>query len=540
MGLVSFLTQLSRENQAKGIFGQLSENLPQAASSGDAIGQLIAQVAPDTQPTAYQSYQSSLAKLAQIDPGTYGGAALSALAPPKPLTPVELLDARHKQIMNANDENNSAVQGLVMKRLFGDSNQSNPPVTPVSADTSALGQVAGLPSSQIPQIAQQASALQQLSQPVAQPAQNISSPNENLGAPPTPSQYQQNPAVQAASQAPVNTGFVFPSFQEWTSQNPQSLINDGKIDLGSAQRGYQSAKNNALAVYRTSPEYAQQKANTDAGVFGQGGGITSDLHGDDYLSTLPQNVANQVKAIAEGRQQAPSGFSSRSAFGRNLMSAVEQYDPEFNQLDYQTRLKTRKEFTSGAPAKSITALNTAIEHLNTLAEKGESLDSGSIPALNYVTNAYRSETGDKRVAGFNTAKNTLAQEIVSAYKGAGGNAEDVKSQMDNLSPNASKAQRTEVLGTIATLMKGKIDALQEQYQNGMGKYADKRSFYTPKAISLFQKFGVDIAGDTQAEQPYTAEGSQAQPQSTSTQEITAHNPQTGETIVLRNGQWVKQ
>ena len=92
----------------------------------------------------------------------------------------------------------------------------------------------------------------------------------------------------------------------------------------------------------------------------------SQLHGDDYLKLLPTTRAQQVKALDEGRMQFPSGFALKSPYWQQMISAVIQYDPDFDAVNYNSRASTRKDFTSGKSADSITALNTAMSHLNNL------------------------------------------------------------------------------------------------------------------------------------------------------------------------------
>ena len=61
-----------------------------------------------------------------------------------------------------------------------------------------------------------------------------------------------------------------------------------------------------------------------------------NLTGEDYLKTLPTNMATLVKKYAAGELPV-SPQMTRSTAGMQLLGAISQYDPTFDATNYQKR-----------------------------------------------------------------------------------------------------------------------------------------------------------------------------------------------------------
>lgn len=234
----------------------------------------------------------------------------------------------------------------------------------------------------------------------------------------------------------------------------------------------------------------QQKVTpvTTAGMNPQGqNSINPDLHGDDFLKTLPSTLANQVKAYAEGRQQIPQGFALKSPYFQKLMQYITTYDPSFDAVNYNARSKTRNDFTSGKSAQSINALNTVIGHLQSLSDSADALNNGNYPLLNQAENMYLSATGDPRVTQFDTTKKAVVDELTRVWRGNGGSEGDIKTWSDQINAANSPAQLHGVIGQIGDLLQSKINSLGETYQQGMGTTAQPLQFVTPKSAAVLKQ-----------------------------------------------------
>lgn len=237
-----------------------------------------------------------------------------------------------------------------------------------------------------------------------------------------------------------------------------------------------------------------------AGGAGVGFGVNQDAGlpagaiktGNDYLSSLPQQTAAQVKALAEGRMQFPSGTALKSPYWQGMLSAVSQYDPSFDAVNYNARSNTRKGFTSGKEAQTVNALNTVAEHLGTLSDNAVALHNFSsfgafTKTANRLKNSYLEASGDPRIARFNTSKKAVADEVAKVWRASGGSEKDIQENLKNLDGAQSPEQLNAAIGTLTNLIYGKIAALQDQYTTGMGQTQNPRPLVSPEAQKAFDK-----------------------------------------------------
>jgi hypothetical protein len=217
----------------------------------------------------------------------------------------------------------------------------------------------------------------------------------------------------------------------------------------------------------------------------------SDLSGDAYLSTLDKPTASMVKALAEGRKSFPSGAALKAPYWQNMLAHVGNYDPGFDETTYTTRSATRKDFSIGAAGKNIRALNTAIAHLGQLYGQipntaSHSFSVAGIPlpgatAANALENAYMTSSGDQGPGTYRSTTSALAGELTAVYRGAGGAEADIQRYINELSPNQSLEQKQATIRNISSLLNGRLQALQDQYQKGMGVGAQGYQFLDPHA-----------------------------------------------------------
>lgn len=339
-------------------------------------------------------------------------------------------------------------------------------------------------------------------------------------------QYYGGGQQQSAPQASPATG----GDQQPDAAVPQSLPPAQGLSQVAPQQP-QGNNLSKLAAIASLPPALQQMAAQQ--MMFQGGGnsaVNSDLHGDDFLKTLSPTVASTVKAYSEGRMPVPTGGRNNSQF-QALQPLIEQYDPSFDAVNYQARAKTRQDFTAGKSAQTVNALNTVAQHVAALKDASDALNNGDYPAVNKVANFYGQQTGNDAKTNFDNIVGHVSEELTKAYRGAGGAESDISREMENLSSSSSPKQFQGAFSKIGELLQGKIDAMQEQYKQGMGTAGGEKSFYSPQAQQAFQKIGVDVG--------------QAQPQASTPSALSQVaapkiyvNPQTGQRITKQNGQWV--
>ena len=287
---------------------------------------------------------------------------------------------------------------------------------------------------------------------------------------------------------------------------------------------------NAPSGYRFKRDGSLEPIPGGPASYGGGAAAVGTVTGDEFLKTIPSNIGPQVKALAEGRMAFPSGFALKSPYWQNMLQAVAQYDPNFDAVNYNARAQTRAAFTKGPPATSLAAMNTVMGHFENFDNAAKNLNNSGFTSWNTAINYLGGKVNPElkaRLNRFNTDKQALATELTRAYRGTGGAEADIKEWEKNLDSADSYEALHATTQEGLSLLKSRIDALGDQYNKGMGTTKDGLTLLSPKAQEAF----VRLSGEAQTPQ--------AAPAVNAIQEgATATNPQTGQKIIYRGGQWV--
>lgn len=217
----------------------------------------------------------------------------------------------------------------------------------------------------------------------------------------------------------------------------------------------------------------------------------AQIGGDDFLKTLPPSAASQVKAIAEGKMPFPSGFALKTPYWQQMLSAVSQYDPSFDAVNYNARAKTRSAFTSGPDANNITALNTAMNHAAALKDAYDSMGNTDYPFYNafknYLGNSFGNKDTQTNTAAVSARGHALSGELAKVFRSTGMAESDIKAWESKLSTSATPAQSSETLNSAMDLMDGRLSALAEKYNQGMGTSKQGIELLSPSAQKAYQK-----------------------------------------------------
>ena len=201
----------------------------------------------------------------------------------------------------------------------------------------------------------------------------------------------------------------------------------------------------------------------------------ADLHGEDFLKTLPAAQAAQVRQVAEGRSPYPGG-----GFGGNssqwLKNAVAQFEPGFTAQTYQQRQKAYNDWYGGGKKQdSIGALDQALNHALGLAASVDKL--GNWPwgeLVNTSINELQSKTG--AATGYNPLKtnaHAVAVELGKTWKGAGNLSDtEIKHWEDTFRINGSIPQQKEDVAKLLELTNGAIEKLVDQHKDSFGQLAE--------------------------------------------------------------------
>lgn len=212
---------------------------------------------------------------------------------------------------------------------------------------------------------------------------------------------------------------------------------------------------------------------------------------------------NIVKGLIEGRIAPPTGMASSKPYWQQHLATAAQIDPNFDAVNYQARAKARADFTSGKSAQNITALNTVIGHLDhldrTIGNLGNYAGDEAGPVLgiplgplaktnNALAHSIADASGtDQRYKDFETAKTAVANELTRVFRGTGGAEADIQGWMKQLDAASSPKSLRSVVRSMAELINSRIEALGEQYNQGMGTTHDALTLLTPDKQKAFKR-----------------------------------------------------
>jgi len=213
----------------------------------------------------------------------------------------------------------------------------------------------------------------------------------------------------------------------------------------------------------------------------------------EVLQGIDQGLAARVRAVDEGRMPLPTGAAQRMPQNIALMELLSRYDPGFTAQDYASKLATRKDFTAGPTAKNITALNTVMQHVKELDGAAGDLNnwhSGWLPTtgmLNKGTEMLREGQQDPRLSRFNTAANAVANELERAFRGNTTAISGIEEWRKGLNPSMSPEQWQASRGTLMKLLGGRLEAVTDQYNRGMGSAKDPMMMLSPGAAQAYKE-----------------------------------------------------
>lgn len=230
------------------------------------------------------------------------------------------------------------------------------------------------------------------------------------------------------------------------------------------------------------------------GMGGNGGG------GADPSQALSPGEEALAQAIAQKRQ-APMVPSTRQPFANriNARAAYLGGGQLTGSADVAAEQGALKSFEPGGTnGQTITALNTAVDHMAILRQAAQKLQNGDIQAANRFGNALGIQFGNNEATNFNVVKGVLASEIAKV-NGAGVVTDSNRKEAADMFPvNGSNAQIAGALDMAQRLMGGKLNALDVEHRRLYGKSLAQAGRLTPAASSAFQgaSEGVPAQGGT--------------------------------------------
>ena len=241
-------------------------------------------------------------------------------------------------------------------------------------------------------------------------------------------------------------------------------------------------------------KHQQDIKNRAAGVpenIGKIGTTPPGVKNEDALNNLTPGQAQVVKQLVDYKINLPSGMALRTPYWQGILERASLYDTSFDATQYNVRLAVKKDFTSGKSANNIKSLNTAVDHLKTLSDAGKELENGSVQLWNKISNYGLTQVGDSRVTKFNNAATAIENELANVFKSIGATDQEIKAWRENINSSQSPKQLKENIEIVIKLLSGRLSALQNQYEVGLGKPKDFR-FLSPKSRIILKGLRIDV------------------------------------------------
>ena len=214
-------------------------------------------------------------------------------------------------------------------------------------------------------------------------------------------------------------------------------------------------------------------------------GITDDnkdLHGEDFIKTLPAGDANIVRGITDGSLSLQD-LSKRAQDYTRYLALAKQADPDFDPGPAGARRNFETKYMVNGPGgTTMLAANTASDHMKTYHDLMNAVGNGDSKLVNGALNEVRRQFGDAAASNPEVAKTVLATEIAKAVRGAGALNESEQQDYQKLLSTAQSPQAAQgALNVLSGLMLGRVHAIEDQAKSKGIPDAQVNGYFSPRA-----------------------------------------------------------
>lgn len=200
--------------------------------------------------------------------------------------------------------------------------------------------------------------------------------------------------------------------------------------------------------------------------------FNQSIFGASNLSDQSKEFAYQ-SFVATGK--IPANFGRNPAMQASLMDYISKRAAQEGNSAASIAAKGQaftaqqgvvKDFTSGQSGKAVTAINTAVQHINSLTPLVDALGTGDIKQVNRLTNAFKEQTGSPAPTNYAALKEFVGGEVAKAVLPGGGGEKEREALLAPLNAANSQQAIHSALKTIQTALAGKTEALRNQWEVG--------------------------------------------------------------------------
>ena len=241
------------------------------------------------------------------------------------------------------------------------------------------------------------------------------------------------------------------------------------------------ASHEKIAQKRLDQETASSKYTPD----------TVDFLAQTYITTGQLPPMGMGKAAAEARAMVLDR-AQQIATGKTAPGATPTATPAeaakgvaSNKQDVAGQTSVVKDFSSGVSSRRVTALNTALNHLDTMEKLSGDLANKDVRVFNAAANALAKQLGVAAPTSFDAARQIVANEVIKAVVANGGGVKERQEAAETFARANSPQQLQGVMKTYQELLGGQLSSLSQQYERGSGR-KDFNKQLSPAAIKLLQ------------------------------------------------------
>lgn len=198
------------------------------------------------------------------------------------------------------------------------------------------------------------------------------------------------------------------------------------------------------------------------------------LSGQDLLNALPPEIANQIKAMSEGRAALPAGYMLKTPHWQYMQALASAYDPRLDITDMRARQTARNDFASskGAGGQRM-SLNTAIAHAGELDNLVDTFGNVENVPLAQQINQGKMAWANNQRDNANYLKwavnvNGLSDEMERTFRGAAGSEQGIQDWKKILDPTQGPTALHAAIHHAMDMLSQRLQSLAGQYNTGMG------------------------------------------------------------------------
>lgn len=267
--------------------------------------------------------------------------------------------------------------------------------------------------------------------------------------------------------------------------------------------------NRVVAATQAQAATAANIDKTEAGKDRRATKITSwgdvSKAGQDYFDALPPDKQTSVNMLTS-YELDPKSFSTRSGDRAAAMAAAKMVDPNFNPMKYGIRYSVVQDFTKGKTADNIVAIDQAVNHMGTLGELASKLQVGDMQGANYVVNAVSKQFGNPNITNVQLASQAVGEELMRVFRQVGASEREAREWEEKFKASKSPEQMSGAIQTASKLLYGRINALNNRWNNGMDVKTGYPNILSDEARGVLSKYGVTNSENTATPSPQVSSG----------------------------------